>query len=246
MFAAALLVLVTTAPADAPAPASPSAQAGPALMTAPAAKKRVLVLEPTSDSLPPETRKAIASLIVAELQNKPGIEVMSANELQKMAAFTAEKQSLGCDTASCLSELAGAVGAELIIFGDAATLGTLTLVNLSLFDAAHAAPVQRAQERVERPEDMPAKIAEATRTLVAGLAPEPAPVAETPRNARSAVLPLVCLIGGGAVLAGGFLYDALAATSRNGKLDGGDFVGPAAYVVGPAAMIAGIVVWVVE
>src|SRR5688572_14276841 len=112
------------------------ALAGPARADEPA---RVLVLEPTGDEVEASVRAAVASLVSIELAKNQGLEVVASTDVKKMAALEAEKQTLGCDDAgSCLAELAGAMGARYVVFGDAAKLGSLTVINLSLFDSTAA------------------------------------------------------------------------------------------------------------
>jgi hypothetical protein len=50
-------------------------------------------------------------------------------------ALQAEKQNAGCDdSGSCMAEIAGALGASLVVFGDVGKLGELLVVNLNLFN----------------------------------------------------------------------------------------------------------------
>lgn len=218
-------------PAPAPATVAASPPAAPLTPAPPKRKPRVLVLEPTSSSVDEDTKKAIASVIVAELELLESVEVISATEIQKLANLEAQKQAVGCDQTGCLAELAGAIGAELVVFGDVTKLGEISLLNLQLFDAATTRPVSRAQEQIERPEDMPMKVRMATRTLTAQLRTE----------TTSSSLGLVILGGAGAaIFVGGLALDVLSSTSHNDSLDYVDLLAPAIWISGAAA--AGVAV----
>lgn len=41
---------------------------------------------------------------------------------------------MGCGDSSCLAEIAGAMGAEFVVFGDVGKLGETFVINLNLFD----------------------------------------------------------------------------------------------------------------
>ena len=57
----------------------------------------------------------------------------------------------GCDegSTSCLAELAGAMGARLVLFGDLGKLGDTTVVSLNLFLSDQAQSAGRETVRVK-------------------------------------------------------------------------------------------------
>lgn len=155
---------------------------------------RVLVLEPTGDQVEPQTRKTIAQLLSVELQSISGFDVITRDDVQKMMELEAEKQAAGCDDSSCLAELAGAMGAELVIFGDVGKLGSVMILTFNLFDSAAAKSTNRVNMKVKGLEEIPDKIPGVVKQLLQGVqhggdgsaaAPAPAP----PKTEKPAASP---------------------------------------------------------
>ena len=218
-------------------------------------RPRVLVLEPTSEVVDKPTLNTIASLMLVELSKNPGIDVISANDVKRMAELEGEKQRMGCADSSCLAELAGAMGARYVVFGDVGKLGTLIILNLNLFDSSKATAVNRTTVQASGAEDLPAKLGPGVRELVAPLfgatAPLPTPVAATTPApvssssvASSGPSPALTwgLVGGGVgVLVIGGVVDQLSPFSADGKLELVDFIAPTVMVAGVGAAVAGVV-----
>jgi hypothetical protein len=217
-------------------------------------KPRVLVLEPTGEAVEAGVRETVASLVSIELSKQRGIDVIASSDVKKMAALEAEKQTIGCDDAgACLAELAGAMGARFVVFGDTAKLGTLTVVNLSLFDSQQARAVGRVSIQVKGLEELPERIAPAVRELIAGAPdlaaasssssglPQSAVVEQKGGAPLWATIGMWSLVGVGAIVgAGGLAFDLTSATSGNGAPDVYDAVGPVAYGVAALAIGGGV------
>jgi hypothetical protein len=232
------LFLLAACSIDEPVPATTSSAAKtPVTTPAPAVAERVLILEPTSMSVNAETLATIASLLSVEIGKMGTFEVVSAGELKKMADLEGEKAAVGCESTSCLADLAGALGARLIVFGDAATLGTLIVVNLSLFDASTGRSVNRVSMRVSSVEKLPDELTVAVTELFPRAAPTAA-TAATPQGTPAWWT--VTLLGGGAAVAlAGLAFDVFAPSSRNGRRDIVDVLGPVAYVIGGGSIVVG-------
>lgn len=210
-------------------------------------KPRVLLLEPASEVVDKPTVNTIANLMLVELSKNSGLDVISANDVKRLAELEGAKQSLGCADSSCLAELAGAMGARYVIFGDVGKLGSLIILNLNLFDSSKATAVNRTTVQASGIEDLPAKLGPAVRELVAPLfgAPEnsaPVEVAKTEPSSPSPALTWGLIGGGLGVMAGGGAFDLLSPSSNNKDVDALDFIGPMAMVVGIAAAAAGAVI----
>ena len=244
----ALLIALAaqTDPIAAPAPASAAvvAPAPPVAVDAQkalkrdAGPKRILVLEPTSASVKPETLATIASLLSVEIGKLNDVEVISSADVRKLSGLQADKAEAGCDDSGCLAELAGAIDAELVVFGDAGTLGSLTILNISVFEAATAKSVSRVSLRVESLEKLPDQIVAAV--------PQLFPSAGDAPSTASGGAPLwwtLSLVGGGVVIGAlGLAFDGFSSSSADGTFDGLDTVGPLAYVVGGSAIAVGLFV----
>jgi hypothetical protein len=166
--------------------------------------------------------------------------VLSTSDVRQLADLEATKQQAGCDTSSCLSEIAGALGARYVVFGDATQLGSLLVVNLNLFDVQTAAAVRRASFEVNDPAEIPAQ----TRIAAAKLAGPPAAEEVTAPSALP-LAPLSLVIVGGVLALGGLAFDAVSPTSNNRVYDLGDAVGPTVMLSGAAVLATGVVIWVV-
>jgi hypothetical protein len=82
-------------------------------------KVRVLVLQPEAKSKESKpVSDAVAGLIPVELAPVTSFDVLSTADVQQMVELEAEKAAMGCADNSCLAELAGALGADLVVYGD--------------------------------------------------------------------------------------------------------------------------------
>ncbi len=216
-------------------------------------KSRVLVLEPSSEVIDKPTLGTIASLMLVELSKNPTIEVVSATDVRRLAELEGDKQAMGCADNSCLADLAGAMGARYVVFGDVGKLGSLMILNLNLFDSTKAVAVNRVTVKASGAEDLAGKLDAGVRDLVAPLFGAP-PVAAastvtappTPVDDGKTSPALIWgLIGGGAaVVVGGGAFDLLSPTSDDKVVDGYDVIGPIGMLGGLALAGAGVALMV--
>jgi hypothetical protein len=101
-------------------------------------KPTILILKLSSQSLDKETLNGLDALLEVEISKYENFESLSTNDVKQLLELEKEKQLAGCFDDSCLGELAGALGAQYLIFGDAGKLGSNLMVTLSLFDAEKA------------------------------------------------------------------------------------------------------------
>lgn len=202
-FVIASFLVVTTAAIDARAQdAAPTAAPTPAPAPAKAERVKILVMDIAAAGLDASTVENITGLSAVILADDRRLDVLSGSDVRQMAALEGEKQAMGCtNDASCLAEVAGAMGAGLIVYGNGGKLGTLLNINLNLFDAAQARSVGRVAVQAKSLEELPEKLRPALQQLVAN-AIGPADVVAPPASAPSggSIMPMV-LVGGGAVAA---------------------------------------------
>jgi hypothetical protein len=196
----ALVLLVSLATADAPRDSRDDA------------RPRALVLDLQGDAVSEETRKAITGLVVVKLTKDPRLDVVSGQEIKGMANLAADKQAAGCDDA-CLAEIAGAMDARLIVSGFVGKLGSLTVVNLSLFDATKARAVGRSTIEAESVEDVSGKLDRALDEMLVAL-PKHKPK-RTAENAGPPIVPLSLVAGGAAAAVVGAGLGAFAFVMAN-------------------------------
>ena len=235
-------LLLAAAPPSTPVPAvAASAEA--------AAPVQVLVLEPSSSSLDGPTRKTVSNLLVVELGLQRGLRVIGANEVQMLTALEGDKQAAGCTESACLSELAGALGARYVIFGDVGPLGSRQVLNLNLFDAQQATAINRTAITFQNVEELPGLLPAPLKALTAPLlqtttSPNVDAPAVTAPAAPSPLLPVGLIVAGGVVTVVGVAFDLWSPTSDDGALDARDALGPAGMVVGVGLAATGVVMLV--
>lgn len=143
-----------------------------------AAPERVLVLDVQGEGVDAAIPVAVRDTLVSHLQSNANLEVLSAEDMRRVIGVEAEKQALGCKAdASCLAELAGALGARFLVYGSATRLGTVVVLNLSLFDSSKGLAVARESREYSDPAELPALARSAAgamfRVVGVDLAPEP-------------------------------------------------------------------------
>lgn len=102
-----------------------------------------------SDDLPERTGRIVADNLVAELRKLGGISVVSMDEVRAMLQMESERQLLGCsDDSSCLSEIADALGADVVVSGGIATLDGARVFSLRRVDQRRAVVTGQVEERL--------------------------------------------------------------------------------------------------
>ena len=163
------------APADAtPAEIAPAeiapAEIAPAESSEDGGRPRLLVLELTGDGAAETERRTLTTLIGIEVASRTDFDVVTSQELEKLLTVEQDRQLLGCLDASCLAEVAGAMGTERIVFGEIAKLGTSIILTVSLFDAFAARATERVVVRSDSIDGIVEQIGPAVTTLTASIA----------------------------------------------------------------------------
>lgn len=97
---------------------------------------RVLVMDIEGVGVEAADADAATRVVAAAAAEVEGVSVMSAADIRRLAALEADRLNAGCEEdTSCLAEIAGAMGAEQVLFGSLSRLGSTTTVVLSLYDA---------------------------------------------------------------------------------------------------------------
>ena len=91
--------------------------------------------------------QSLTPILVAELSRRQGMSVIAQEDVRALLENEAHKQSLGCDDASCMTEIAGSLGTELLISSSLGKLGKQYVVNLTLFDVQKAKAFRRSSAR---------------------------------------------------------------------------------------------------
>jgi hypothetical protein len=162
-------------------------------------------------SAPPEPAGATLKTVVVGIKARRGVEeeltvalsdvvqsvyaqdksrlVLGRQDLNQLLDFEAMRQSLGCDEASCLSEIAQALDADRLVTGSMDKLGTSYLLVLNEFDARRLEPLGRVERQLVVPEEQ--LVAEVRRGTMELMGQQPAPArAAAPRQEAAAKNPV--------------------------------------------------------
>lgn len=114
---------------------------------APRKALRVVVLKLVAKGgLEAATADVLTDALVGELRKHAGLAVISPGEIATLIGFEKEKQLMGCTDAGCMTEIAGAIGADRLVTGSLGRLGASTVVTLTSLDAKKAVPVASIYE----------------------------------------------------------------------------------------------------
>lgn len=133
-------------------------------------KPKVLVLDFRDDGVGENAVRIIHDTLVAHVSKDPRLDIVSSEDMRRVLDVDAQKRAMGsCSDESCLAEVAGALGAQLMLYGTAGKLGDLVVVNVSLFDARTGKSVGRETVEAGKIEDLPAPLRAAGDRLLAPL-----------------------------------------------------------------------------
>ena len=154
---------VTASPPPVPPAAPPPPPAAP---VAAGCTMAVLDLE-AGDGVRRERAQAFTDVVTGEVGNLSPCSVLSRSDVRGVLSFEAEKQLLGCNQESCLAELAGALGADLLVTGSLSKIDEATLLSLRVTDLKSLKVTRRATDSYSgADEDAIAFVAWLTRKLM--------------------------------------------------------------------------------
>jgi hypothetical protein len=84
-----------------------------------------------------KTRQFLSEQVAQRLASGPGVSVITPADVQTMLGLGRTKELLGCADVggACLTELAGALGADVVLAGNVSRVGARFAVTLKLLDA---------------------------------------------------------------------------------------------------------------
>jgi hypothetical protein len=111
----------------------------------------------------------LTSLVVTSLSNEPGFEVLASEDVRKQVELEGDRQLAGCEDGSnsCLAELAGALGARVVVYGKLGQLGDSIVLTLNLFDSSDNKAAGRAIVRDSKVDLVANGVPGAVHTIVA-------------------------------------------------------------------------------
>ncbi len=99
---------------------------------------RLLVLDLLARGTPPKLAALIGEEVSGALRDTGRFQVVSQEDVRSLLGLEAQRQLMGCEEDSCLTEIAGSLGADQIVTGSSIHLGRATQVRLKRIDAATA------------------------------------------------------------------------------------------------------------
>lgn len=107
---------------------------------------KVAVLDLKAIGPAKEVAENLTQVVVVELKEFKGLSVISKDEIKSMLSFEQDKQLLGCDDASCLTEIGGALGVGYIVSGNVGKMENTFLLHLKLINIREASIENRVAE----------------------------------------------------------------------------------------------------
>ncbi|MFH1807580.1 MAG: hypothetical protein ABIJ09_02455 [Pseudomonadota bacterium] len=93
--------------------------------------------------------QVVAQYLATKINATERYSVITRDDVKSMLQHEQLKMEVGCDEeASCLAELGGALGVDLMVSGTLAVMGTDVLVNLVVIDVRKATVVRREAEKI--------------------------------------------------------------------------------------------------
>lgn len=165
-------------------------------------RARVLVLDVRTEG-DPQLAAVLSNEVATVLARGGVLEVLSTEDLRRLADVAATREATGCDdSGACLAEIGAAMGARYVVSGTLGTVGSATLVQLSLFDVDRGRSIARESGEAAGADGVVATTRAVSERLRAALVPE--------EPVHVPVVPLAVAGGGGALALGGVAVAAIA------------------------------------
>jgi TolB-like protein len=214
---------------------------------------QVLVLEPKVVNVDASRAARYQRLLVQALSRAQGLSVVASSDVARFAELGAAQQASSCDADACLAEIAGALGADLVVFGEVGKLGDRALVQLSLFDQKQGGIIARATDEGQSVDELAGRVDHVAKELVRPLRERGVSFSDEGGALKTTGIVLVgvgaaaAVVGGAGLVAGAVVVpsDAYDTSLRRGfQAAGPALVGT--LVVGVVVAAAGGVLWAVD
>jgi TolB-like protein len=106
----------------------------------------------------PGAAQILGDVVATELARTGRFQVIGRSDLGALLGWEKQKAVLGCTESGCLAEIGGAIGADLVLSGQAGRLGTQYRLSLLVVDARKAVARARAARFTEASEDALARL----------------------------------------------------------------------------------------
>ncbi len=202
----------------------------------------LLVLDVDAAHLPPVDRDGLGEALTLALTRRLDLDVQSMRALAARAQLGAEQQAAGCDTSSCLAEIANAMGARYVAYSRVVRLGDNQLMRLDVFDNNSGRTVALASQQgsLSTLFDGTDHLVDALLAEAAGALPlrTSSAAGATPSSGGAVDVPGIIVTGGGVVgVAVGVVFGVIASSNLTALTTASD-----AWVAQPTAQNAHAVI----
>lgn len=116
-----------------------------------------------SGDVAPDLARTLADVAAQQAALTQTFRVVSQRDVVAQIGLEQAKQLLGCDDASCYSEVADSLNTDFLLSGSVALVDDTTVFTMSLIDVRRAEPLRRTSERL--PKATQAELLDASRRL---------------------------------------------------------------------------------
>lgn len=110
---------------------------------------RVAVYEVETTGVEPRVAGIVTDALLAELRKLQGVSVVGMDEIRAMLDHEAKRQLAGCEAnEACLAEVAGALGADVVVLGSIARVGEENVFGLRRVDQRTTQVVGQVTQRL--------------------------------------------------------------------------------------------------
>lgn len=139
----------TSVQAQSPSPTPAPTSAAPDKAKSEKAPLRIAVYDLAVSGVDPKVGRIVTDSVVSELRKLQRISVVSMDEVRAMLALEADKQTVGCSEASCLAEIAEALGVDGLVIGTLADVDGSHVFGLKRIDQHEAKTLGTVNQRLE-------------------------------------------------------------------------------------------------
>lgn len=112
-------------------------------------------------------QKNLNNVVVQELDRVGLFRVISMSEISQMIQYDQLKTAMGCDDESCLAEIGGALGVDMLVSGTIGKIGSTYVLSLKLVDVKSVKILNREERTLSGPAEVLIEHARiATRRLI--------------------------------------------------------------------------------
>jgi len=137
------------------------AQTAPSTNASQQQQVSIAVLDLTGNGVSKEIAATITEAVLAEISKEKNIKAVGMADIRAMLSLEQEKQLLGCDDASCIAEIGGALGVDRIVSGNIGKVGGTFVMQLKLINIKTAEVIRRVDRTVSGSEERLLSVARA-------------------------------------------------------------------------------------